>query len=298
MVGIGAGDLHRLVPDGRLQARFGLPVELDEVHLVRRVDHLEGVDAEALHRREGGGQGPVAHRPHDHVGRFGHQADEVPEGVVRGRGLRIAGLRLHLGGVDQVRKLDRVLDEEDWDVVADQVPIALGRVEFDREAAHVARRVDRSGAARDGRETREHRCPRALPEQCRFRDVGNIVGRLEEAVRGRAASMDDALGNAFMIEVEDLLAQDEVLEQHGAARTRLELILIVGNPDALVGGQDGVVGRLLVRLVAIAARGLERIIVRHVRSPCDCVEKTGFAANARRAERRPYRARKADISVA
>ena len=32
-VGIGAGDLDRLVPEGRLQALFRLPVELDEGRL-------------------------------------------------------------------------------------------------------------------------------------------------------------------------------------------------------------------------------------------------------------------------
>jgi hypothetical protein len=49
--------------------------------------------------------------------------------------LRIASICLHLHRVDQVRELDRVLDEEDWDIVADQIPIALLRIEFDRKAS-------------------------------------------------------------------------------------------------------------------------------------------------------------------
>jgi hypothetical protein len=57
--------------------------------------------------------------------------------------------------VDQIREFDRILDEEDRDIVADQIPIALARVEFDREAAHVARRIDRARAAGDGREAHE-----------------------------------------------------------------------------------------------------------------------------------------------
>jgi hypothetical protein len=51
--------------------------------------------------------------------------------------------------VDEVGKLHRVLDEEDRDVVADQVPVALVRVELHREAAHVARGVGRAALAED-----------------------------------------------------------------------------------------------------------------------------------------------------
>ena len=68
----------------------------------------------------------------------------------------IAAVRLHLHGVDEVGELDGVLDEEDRDVVADEIEVALLGVELDREAAHVARRVDRAGAAGDGREPHEH----------------------------------------------------------------------------------------------------------------------------------------------
>ena len=83
--------------------------------------------------------------------------DEVPERVVGARGLRVAAIGLHLHRVDQVGKLDRVLDEEHRDVVADQVEVAFLRVELDREAADVARRVARAGAAGHGREADEDR---------------------------------------------------------------------------------------------------------------------------------------------
>ena len=100
--------------------------------------------------------GAIGHRPHDHVGGFGHQADEIPERVVGAGGLRIAAVGLHLHRVNQVGELDRVLDEEHRDVVADQIPVAFLGVELHREAADVARRVDRARAARHGREADEH----------------------------------------------------------------------------------------------------------------------------------------------
>ena len=68
-------------------------------------------------------------------------ANEVPEVVVRGPGLREAAVGLLLGRVDQVGELDRVLDEEDRDVVPDEVPVALPGVELGSEAAHVAGQV-------------------------------------------------------------------------------------------------------------------------------------------------------------
>ena len=60
--------------------------------------------------------------------------------------LREGLVGLHLDAVDQVGELDGVLDEEDRDIVADQIPIALLGIEFDGETADVARRIDRSGA--------------------------------------------------------------------------------------------------------------------------------------------------------
>ena len=48
IVRIGAGDLHRLVPAGRLGSELGPPVELDEGRLVLVVEQAEGVDAETL----------------------------------------------------------------------------------------------------------------------------------------------------------------------------------------------------------------------------------------------------------
>ena len=56
-----------------------------------------------------------------------------------------------------VGELDRVLDEEHRDVVADDVPVALLRVQLHREATDVAGEVERSLAARDRREPHERR---------------------------------------------------------------------------------------------------------------------------------------------
>ena len=56
-----------------------------------------------------------------------------------------------------------VLDEEDGDVVADEVPVAFLCVELHGEAADVSGEVERPLVAGDGREADEHRCALARP---------------------------------------------------------------------------------------------------------------------------------------
>ena len=130
-------------------------------------------------------------------------------------------VRLRLRRVDEVGKLHRVLDEEDGDVVADQIPVAFVGVELDGEAAHVARRVGRAALAGDGREAHEHRRALAgLGKERGARVLRQRLVALEVAVRRRAARVHDALGNALVIEVGDLLAQDEVFEQRRARAGR------------------------------------------------------------------------------
>ena len=90
-VGVGAGDLHRLVPHQRVRAQHaassGTCTNTDSPCVV---DQAEGVHAEALHHAVAARDGAVGHHPHQHVRRLGHQRDEVPERVVRRRRLRHA----------------------------------------------------------------------------------------------------------------------------------------------------------------------------------------------------------------
>ena len=150
---------------------------------------------------------------------------------MRGARLRHGEVRLGLGGVDEVGELHRVLDEEDRDVVADQIPVALVGVELHGEAAHVARRVGRAALA----ETVEKRTntgvclPASAKSEARVYSPSGLVA-LEVAVRRRAARVDDALGDALVVEVGDLLAEDEVLEQRRPAQPGLQRVLVVARP--------------------------------------------------------------------
>ena len=64
--------------------------------------------------------------------------------------------------------------------------------------------------------------------------------------------MDDALRDSLMVEVGDLFAKDEIFEEGGAAAAGSERILIIGDGEALIGGQDGAVfGGLLMGFAAL-----------------------------------------------
>src|SRR5690554_4295750 len=69
-----------------------------------------------------------------------------------------------------------------------------------------------------------------------------------------AARMHDTFGNAFMVEVEDFLAEVWVFQQERSARTLLETGLIVGNRRTLLRSEGG--DAISGNLVRFAARPL------------------------------------------
>ena len=100
-------------------------MEFDEGRFALGVHQAECVNAESFHEPERARDRAVRHDPHDHVHTFRHERDEIPEIVVRRLRLRKVPVRLLLGGVNQIGKLDGVLNKEDRNVVSDDVPVAL-----------------------------------------------------------------------------------------------------------------------------------------------------------------------------
>ena len=85
-------------------------------------------------------------------------------------------------------------------------------------------------------------------------DPGQRLVILEVPVRPVAAGVHHPLRDALMVEVEDLLAEMEVLQHTRAALASPQSVLVVGDHDALLGRQPGRVPRHhLVNLAAGAA---------------------------------------------
>src|SRR5207245_498333 len=115
-----------------------------------------------------------------------------------------------------VRKLDGVLNEKHRDIVPDDVPVPFLRVELHGKATDVARQVRRALVASHGREAYEGRglLPSAL-KQVGLGDVGKRCIVLEIPTHPEATGMHHALGDALMVEVEELLAEVKIFERRG-----------------------------------------------------------------------------------
>jgi len=141
--------------------------------------------------------------------------------------------------MDEVGKFDGVLDEENRDVVADQVPIAFLGVKLDGKPAYVTRGVGRARAACDGRDAGKHGA--LLTDLGEYPGGGVLLqrgGQLEESMHAGRTRVNDALGNALVIEMGDFFAEDEILQQRWAARIGSERVLIIGKRDMLRGRAD------------------------------------------------------------
>ncbi len=138
VVSVFTGELLRFVPHQRASTGSRAPVEFDEARFALGVDQPESVHAEALHAAQAFRDRPVRHRPDDHVRRLRHQRNKVPEGIVRRATGRDFIVRLGFHCVDEVGKLDRVLNEEDRHVVADQIEVAFVGEKFHGKTAYVA----------------------------------------------------------------------------------------------------------------------------------------------------------------
>jgi hypothetical protein len=134
-----------------LDSGVSLEVVLHEEGLAFGIDPLEGVRAVAIHVAVAVWGSSVGEEDGDLVESLWRVAPEV-EGHVR---VLDSSLWVSLLAVDKVWELHRVLDEEDWGVVANHVVVALFGVELDGESTWVAVAVVGTALAGDGRESEE-----------------------------------------------------------------------------------------------------------------------------------------------
>src|SRR5690606_25712223 len=104
---------------------------------------------------------------HQHVGGFRRVREEFERPV---RVLLIRDGRW-LQRVDHIRKLNGVSNEEDGQVVADEIPIALIGVEFDGKSVRIAKTLGRSGRMDHGGEADEYRSFLTRSEQRRLGEL-------------------------------------------------------------------------------------------------------------------------------
>lgn len=130
------------------------------------------------------------------------------------------GLRISLLGVDEVRELGWVAQEEDGRVVVHKVQVAFLGVQLDGETTGVSGSIGGARLTSDGRETSNQLGLLADGvQERRATDVGDVVGDLEVAERAGTLGVDHSLGDSLSVEVGKRVDQVEVLQQQGAVLT-------------------------------------------------------------------------------
>lgn len=123
-------------------------------------------------------------------------------------------MRLGLYRVDQVRKLDRVLNEEDGYVIADEIEDAFVGVKLHSESPDITSEIRGTPRAGYRRKSNEYgRLFFRILKEAGFCITRHRLIHLEVTVRSSASCVNDTLWNSLVIEVGDLFAKDEVFEQ-------------------------------------------------------------------------------------
>jgi hypothetical protein len=134
------------------------------------------------------------------------QVLEIPEVVMGALGLRDLIVRLSLASMDNVWELYGVLNEENWDIISNQIPVSLLGIEFGCEPAHIANSIGTAAASKDGGEADKDWSGTGCI--CEHFGVGNVFEtliKLERPEGARTTGVDYSLGNSFMIEVHNLI---------------------------------------------------------------------------------------------
>jgi len=215
IIGIAAGKaccLARMQVSDPLHA---LEVELHPVPLAFTIDQAEGVTAEAVHEPITIGDATIGKQDGDLMQRLGRVRPEIPHHL---RALQIAPW-VTLLRMDEIRKFQRIADEEDRRVVTHQVPIAFLGIELHREAARITLGI--RGAALTPYRGKAQEQGRLLAnglEQLGTGEVSYVCGHGKRAIGAGALGVHTTLRNDFAVEMGELFDQVEVIQQQRATR--------------------------------------------------------------------------------
>lgn len=189
-IGIITSELASLLVRERLGTADLLKVDLHIVEVAICVDELERVSRVSVHVVVTLRSTTVGEQNHNLVNGLGILAKVIPEHV----GILEVSLRVTLLGVDEMRELGGVTDEEDGGVVEDPVEVALLSLDLDSEATGVTGGISRARLASDsGEADGDGSTLSDLVEKSSAGEVGDVVGDLNEAVSTGTLGVDDSL---------------------------------------------------------------------------------------------------------
>lgn len=163
---------------------------------------------------------------------FGLKSNKIPKVVMSTLSLRHLIMWLRLDSVNKIREFDGILDEENGDVVANEIPISFLSVELDSKTSNIPNGIlsmifvrmliyahvltyRTSTRSLDGTEPyKDWSGARWIIEN---RGGGpfssRVVENAELAMSPHTPCMDYTFGNAFMVEAVNLLSSNLVLQK-------------------------------------------------------------------------------------
>ncbi|MNI45402.1 hypothetical protein D3C73_998260 [compost metagenome] len=148
--------------------------------------------------------------------RLRRKGPEIPDGI----GVFEMGLRVAFLGVNKVRKFNRITDEKDRRIIADQIIIAFFGIKFHGKAAWIAHSIGRPQLPGYCREANEHRRAFAhLRQEGCFSIFGQILSDFKITMSSGAFGMNYTLRNTLPVEMCQLFQQMNILQQCGSTGT-------------------------------------------------------------------------------
>lgn len=142
---------------------------------------------------------------------FGMVGEEIEDPPI----LLDVGLGVGFEGMNHVRKLEAIADEEDREVVSHKVEVTLSSVEFHSETSGIpegfraATFVDNSGETDDERGLNSRGS-----EEIGTCEVRNVMRDFKETLCASSTSVDNTFGDPFPVKVCKLLHQMVILQQN------------------------------------------------------------------------------------
>src|SRR6516164_6018256 len=99
------------------------------------------MNTKSFHKTKRAWNCTIRHDPHSHMYAFGRECYEVPEIGVGCLCLRKTPVRRLFGCVDQIRKFNSVLDEENGNIIANNVPVAPLGIKLNGESSNITGEV-------------------------------------------------------------------------------------------------------------------------------------------------------------
>ena len=211
----------------------GAQVELHPDAFVIGIDEAIGMTAETVHVAIGIRNATGAHGDGHLMERFGQKGPEIPV-VVRAAHI---GARVALDGVIQVRKFQRVTQEEYGGIISYQVPVAFFSIELHCKTTDVTLGIGSPALTGHGRET-----DKALRLLAYFAEDGgtgvlrNVMCHGKRAISTGAFGMHTSFGNHFTVKVGEFLKKPRVLHHDRTTLSGCLGVLIVGDWSTISSG--------------------------------------------------------------